>query len=494
LERTPATLSSSPASASPARGTGAGRAPARQKLFEGRGWLFLRFGTDAVLLMLGNVAALVGAPDRPGGLDGMVLIWLFPPLVLALLVVWGMYRETIGLNLAGGLAQVVGATSLGAISMIATAALIEPESQPALLLARAWLFGTGYVLGGRAVLGWLQLSARATRLIAKRTLIVGAGRVGAHVERRLFAQPELGLLPVGYLDADPAPHELAPERHAPVLGSPDDLGRIARETEAKHVVLGFSSAPDRDLIPLVQECEALGLEISVVPRLFENINVHVGLEHIGGLPLYGLRSIDPKGWQFAVKHVIDRVGAMVFAIVLSPVLLALAIAVKLNSPGPVLFRQLRVGRDGREFEILKFRSMTEPEESSASPSTPGDDVGPGGVEDFDRVTRVGLFLRSHSIDELPQLWNVLRGEMSLVGPRPERPEFTQLFAEQIYRYKERQKVKSGMTGWAQIHGLRGNTSLRDRVEWDNYYIQNWSLWLDLVILLTTISVVFRRGE
>jgi exopolysaccharide biosynthesis polyprenyl glycosylphosphotransferase len=232
----------------------------------------------------------------------------------------------------------------------------------------------------------------------------------------------------------------------------------------------------------------------VVPRLFENINVHVGLEHIGGLPLYGLRSIDPKGWQFAVKHVIDRVGAVAFAIVLSPVLLALAIAVKLSSPGPVIFRQLRVGRDGREFEILKFRSMTEPEAGSRSPTLSGEDVGPGGAEDSYRVTRVGEFLRRHSVDELPQLWNVLRGEMSLVGPRPERPEFTQVFGEQIYRYKERQKVKSGMTGWAQVHGLRGNTSLRDRVEWDNYYIQNWSLWLDLVILLTTISVVLRRGE
>jgi lipopolysaccharide/colanic/teichoic acid biosynthesis glycosyltransferase len=137
--------------------------------------------------------------------------------------------------------------------------------------------------------------------------------------------------------------------------------------------------------------------------------------------------------------------------------------------------------------------MTVPDEQGPAP-LPGGDTGPGGDEDIDRVTRVGLFLRSHSIDELPQLWNVLKGEMSLVGPRPERPEFTELFGERIYRYNERHKVKSGMTGWAQVHGLRGNTSVRDRVEWDNYYIQNWSLWLDLVILLTTVSVVFKRGK
>jgi exopolysaccharide biosynthesis polyprenyl glycosylphosphotransferase len=453
----------------------------------------LRFGVDAVLLALGNVAALVGAPDRPGGLDGIVLLWLYPPLVLALLAFWGMYRDTIGLNLAGGLAQQIGATSLGAISLIAGAALLEPDSQPALLLARAWLFGTVYLIGGRALLGWLQLSARANGLVSRRTLIVGAGQVGAHVERRLIAQPELGLLPVGYLDADPPPQDAVPERHAPVLGSQEELGRIAQETRATHVVLSFSSAPDRQLIPLVQECEVLGLEISVVPRLFENINVHVGLEHLGGLPLYGLRSVDPRGWQFAVKHVFDRVGAVAFSILLSPLLLVLAVAVKLSSPGPVIFRQGRIGRDGREFAMLKFRSMRVPERDRPPP-IPGKDMGPGGAEDEHRVTGVGRFMRRHSLDELPQLWNVLRGEMSLVGPRPERPDFTELFGERIYRYHERHKVKSGMTGWAQVHGLRGNTSLRDRVEWDNYYIQNWSLWLDLVILLTTVSVVVKKGK
>ena len=181
--------------------------------------------------------------------------------------------------------------------------------------------------------------------------------MGAHVERRLESQPELGLLPVGYLDADPPPADMVPDRSAPVLGGLDDLERVARETDARHVVLGFSTAPDRLLIPLVRECEARGLEVSLVLRLFESVNVRVALDHLGGLPLFGLHTIDPKGWQFRIKHVLDRVAATLGLIGLSPLLLTLAALTKASSPGPVLFRQRRIGRDGRDFEILKFRSM-----------------------------------------------------------------------------------------------------------------------------------------
>ncbi len=274
---------------------------------------------------------------------------------------------------------------------------------------------------------------------------------------------------------------------------------MARETRAEHVVLGFSSAPDRLLIPLVRECEALGLKVSIVPRLFESVNVHVSLEHLGGLPLFGLHTIDPKGWQFRIKHVMDRLLAGAGVLVFSPLLLGLALAVRLSSPGAVLFRQRRIGRDGRDFEMLKFRSMrivetiTDPADSSNVVAL-HPDVGPGGVEGADRRTRIGTFMRRTSLDELPQLLNVVRGEMSLVGPRPERPEFVDLFGSRIARYSDRHRVKSGITGWAQVHGLRGKTSLADRVEWDNYYIENWSLGLDVKILVMTLGAVLHRAE
>jgi lipopolysaccharide/colanic/teichoic acid biosynthesis glycosyltransferase len=202
-----------------------------------------------------------------------------------------------------------------------------------------------------------------------------------------------------------------------------------------------------------------------------------------------------------MKHAFDRVLALLIVIVLSPVLIAAAIAVRLSSPGPALFSQRRVGRDGKVFACYKFRSMRlAPPESETSEGTGAlefllaGDIAPGGVEGKDRRTTIGRILRGSSLDELPQLFNVLRGDMSLIGPRPERPEFVELFRQDILRYGDRHRVKSGITGWAQVHGLRGQTSLAERVEWDNYYIAHWSLGLDLKILMLTVLALFHNAE
>jgi len=474
------------------------KAPRRsraQALFEGAGWSYLRFGTDALMLALAVGAARLGAPDfalreAPG------LVWTFPVLVLALLAARGMYARRLEVRLLDKTVHVVGATSLAGILIIAVAAFVEPDARPGPLVAREWLFATAYVTAARLVLAVNQRRARVTRSVGKPTLIVGAGQVGAQVERRLNEQPELGLRPVGYVDANPAPVELVPDRGSPVLGPPSELGAIVQRTGAQHVVLAFLSGPDTQLLPIVRECEARGLEVSLVPRLFDSINVRVGLEHIGGLPLFGLRSIDPQGWQFAIKHGFDRVIAALALVLLSPLLLAVALAVRLSSPGPVLFRQRRIGRDGRAFDMLKFRSMrvVDPEEVRRTAVLVQPDTAPGGVEGVDRRTPIGTFLRRSSIDELPQLFNVLKGEMSIVGPRPERPEFVELFGPQIRRYEDRHRVKSGITGWAQVNGFRGKTSLSDRIEWDNYYIANWSLPLDLKILAMTVITVLKSAE
>ena len=378
-----------------------------QVLFEGRGWLRLRLAVDAVLLVLGVVSAIVGAPAGDVG-AGTWLVWLLPPLTLVLMALWGLYRDRTTMRLVDGIGQVIAATALPTIAIIAIAALVDPAVELAPLLARAWLFGTVYVVGGRLVLSWAQRRARAGRLIAKPTLIVGAGVIGSHVERRLTAQPQLGLEPVGYLDSDPPPADMVPDREAPVLGSPADLGRVVAETGARHVVLGFSTAPDHELIPLVKECEARGLEVSLVPRLFESVNIYVALDHLGGLPLFGLHSIDPKGWQFAIKHVFDRIvaGSMLRRAVPGAGCDRPRGAVQL-ARDPILFRQLRIGRDGRRFEMLKFRSMAlappQPEATPDNVLTLPTDIGPGGIEGIDRRTRTGAFLRRSSLDELPQL-------------------------------------------------------------------------------------------
>jgi lipopolysaccharide/colanic/teichoic acid biosynthesis glycosyltransferase len=184
-------------------------------------------------------------------------------------------------------------------------------------------------------------------------------------------------------------------------------------------------------------------------------------------------------------------------VMLLPVLAITALAVYVSLGWPLLFRQERVGRDGKRFAMLKFRSMQQPTEQATTDVRLPTDTAPGGVEGADRRTRLGAFLRRTCLDELPQIFNVVRGDMSLVGPRPERPEYVAVFEQGVYRYADRHRVKSGITGWAQVNGLRGKTSLTDRVEWDNYYIENWSLWLDVKILLfTALSVVktYRQAE
>jgi exopolysaccharide biosynthesis polyprenyl glycosylphosphotransferase len=267
----------------------------------------------------------------------------------------------------------------------------------------------------------------------------------------------------------------------------------------RNLIVAFSSVADARVSRLIPRCQELGVDVSVVPRMFDLINDRVGYDTVGGLPLLSFRAIDPKGMQFAVKHALDRLLAGILLIVFSPLILGAALAVRLSSPGPALFRQRRVGRDGRVFDFYKFRSMREAphgeagEDPNALDFLLGGDVAPGGVEGADRRTAVGRFLRGTSLDELPQLFNVLRGDMSLVGPRPERPEFVELFRNDIIRYGDRHRVKSGITGWAQVHGLRGQTSLAERVEWDNYYIAHWSLGLDLKILALTLVALFRNA-
>jgi exopolysaccharide biosynthesis polyprenyl glycosylphosphotransferase len=463
------------------------------RLLSRNGWLWTRVATDTILLVAAILAARVGAPADVGE-QGDVAVWLLAPAVVGLLATRGLYASEIESRTLDVAGRIAGATSLAAISIIAAAALFDPHAEMAPMLARGWLFATVYLIGGRMLLGAIMGSAHVAGIVARPTLIVGAGEVGAEMERRLREQPGLGLRVVGYLDGDPPPAEKVPQRIAPVLGPPSALVDVAHEVGAEHVILAFSAEPDRGLVPLVRECEANQIEVSLVPRMFESLTRRLRFEAVGTLPIVGIRSVDPQGWQFAVKHLLDRFLAALAILLLAPLLALAAVAIKLESRGPVLFRQRRVGRDGRAFDMLKFRSMEIPRSPVGVPD-PQPGVAPGGVEGEDRRTSVGRFMRRHSIDELPQLFNVLKGDMSLVGPRPERPEFAAMFAETLPRYEDRHRVKSGITGWAQVNGLRGQTSLADRINWDNYYIQNWSLDLDAKILLLTFAAIFRApGE
>jgi len=463
-------------------------------LLEGTGFTILRLALDVVMTLLAVASAVAGAEAAGVDTDGTLTLWALPPLVVGLMWLRGMYKRKVQVVILDGIVPVLGAVSVAAMILLAWEVFADPNTRPdGPLIARAWFFTLIYVASARILLALTQRQARLRGYVGRPTLIVGAGRVGAQVARRIAERPGYGLLPVGFLDARPIEGLTDEERRVPVLGTPAELERVVRETGAEHLILAFSADPDRRLIPLIRYAEQLGLQVSLVPRMFESINDRVALERLGGLPLLGLRSVDTKGWQFSVKYALDRVLAGAAMVLVGPLMIALAVTVKTSSPGPILFRQRRVGRDGQVFDLLKFRSMRD-DDPDPHGFRPRRGSAPGGVEGTDRRTSVGRFLRRSSMDELPQLLNVLRGEMSMIGPRPERPEFVELFRKDLDRYTDRHRVKSGMTGWAQVHGLRGQTSLADRVERDNFYIENWSLWLDLKILLLTLGALFHSGN
>jgi exopolysaccharide biosynthesis polyprenyl glycosylphosphotransferase len=474
-----------------------------QWLLEGTGWSVLRPTVDLLLMYVGVVVALggVGATLEVSAVSAPLLV--LPPIALLLLYLRGIYRSRLRALILDGIVPVISAVSVGAMAVAMVGVLANGRLPSQNAWMQAWIFallGLGF---GRITLTLTQRFARSRRLVGKPVLIMGAGLVGSQVARRLDNHPEYGLAPVGFLDDDPRSIAEVGGRDVPVLGTAEDLDKIVERTGVRNLIVAFSSVADARISRLIQRCQELGIEVSVVPRMFDAINDRVGYDTVGGLPLLSFSGVNPKGVQFAIKHVLDRLSATLLLIVLSPVILLAAIAVRASSHGPVLFSQRRVGRDGTAFDLYKFRSMRI-DPVAVSQAVPVADIAieemlpvdtaPGGVEGEDRRTLVGRVLRRTSIDELPQLLNVLRGEMSLVGPRPERPEFVEMFGRDIARYGDRHRVKSGITGWAQVHGLRGQTSLAERVEWDNYYIAHWSLALDVKIALLTILALFRNAD
>src|SRR5579859_3161957 len=455
------------------------------------GWPAACAAVDVAMLLLAAGATALGG--RVVGSKNPSLAWtaVFAAAALLAYVSRGLYADRLRLRMLDDIRRLVVGTAMAG-SVVVTAQIVVDGSVPAAHgILRLCGFACAYVVAGRVALYWSHERARAEGESSRPTLIVGAGRIGALVAKRLLAAPQLGLKPVAFLDKEPLV-DTERELGVPVVGASWDLDEAIARYDVQQVIVTFSTAPDDVLLRLVRRCEELGIQVSLVPRLYERMPERYSIDHVGGIALVSPRRADPRAWEFNVKYAIDRIVAAVALLLLSPVLLTLSLAVLVSLGRPILFRQTRIGRDGRTFEMLKFRSMRP---SAARPAqlhvVSADVLGPGGVEGADdRRTRVGALLRRSSLDELPQLLNVLRGDMSLVGPRPERPEYVSEFQQTVYRYSDRHRVKSGITGWAQVHGLRGKTSLADRAEWDNFYIENFSLWLDLKIALKTVGAVF----
>jgi exopolysaccharide biosynthesis polyprenyl glycosylphosphotransferase len=473
------------------------RAPRRRAAVRMARWRLL---TDALMLALAATVETLSASAADIGDD---LTWriVFAVLVLALLALRGLYRATSTRHFLDDARAILAATALAAILITFLRVAFADHPNVAEEAIRSWVFALVYLIAGRAVLA--MVSERANRLGrgGAPTLIIGAGRVGQLIARRLLAHPELGLRPVGFVD--PEPLEVEHPSGLPVLGPDDRLEQVVRENGIEHAIISFFNAPYDVQPQLLWALQRMRVSVAIVPRLFEGIPDRIALERVGGLPLITIYPSSPRDWRMGVKYALDRVVALFAIVLVSPLLVGAAVGTAFTLGRPIFFRQRRVGLDDREFEMVKFRTMSgRPEEHGeadaewAARATGGDAAADGTASspvEERRITKFGAFLRRTGLDELPQLFNVLRGEMSIVGPRPERSSYVALFKHRVRRYGDRHQVKAGITGWAQVHGLRGSTSLDDRIEWDNYYIENWSLWLDLKVLLLTVLAILRTS-
>ncbi|MFQ5899766.1 MAG: undecaprenyl-phosphate glucose phosphotransferase [Candidatus Methylomirabilia bacterium] len=402
-------------------------------------------------------------------------------LLAPIIVVWAVAFKTFGLyrprRLGSRLSEwidVAKATSLGCLILVGVMFFFRSFEFSRLVVVYFWLLSVVSASLSRAVFREALRFARRRGYNLRHALVVGGGELAREVVERLRRRPDVGIQVVGVVgeekdEGDP---------HVKRLGSYADLQSVMHQFQVDHVILALPHEEFARVPMVLEEIGDAPVTIHFVPDFLRFASLRAGTEEFEGLAFIHLRISPLYGWNLVLKRGFDLVLGGLGFILGAPLMLLIALTIRLRSGSPVLYRQERMGLDGRRFSMLKFRTMPVDAEGQTGPVW--------AAPDDPRRTRLGTFLRSWSLDELPQLVNVLKGEMSLVGPRPERPVFVEQFRREMPRYMLRHKVKSGMTGWAQVNGWRGSTSLEKRIEYDLYYIERWSLAFDLRILWLTV--------
>ncbi|MFC8450483.1 exopolysaccharide biosynthesis polyprenyl glycosylphosphotransferase [Kitasatospora sp. NPDC057223] len=440
------------------------------------------------VLALGGATLLstttLGTAGRAHPLLGIATLL---PLLLALNLAGGLYRTRLTLSVLDELPALTARSVVATAFAVTLAGCLDghwPGRGTATPLRLLTLLAVFLLLDtlGRALA--YRLVRRARRRRPSPVLLLGAGQLGQRVAAALTERREYGLRPVGFLDPDPV--LLAGSTGLPVLGGREVLEREVRRHRVHHVVATEGAADEGETAAALRDAARLGCQVWLVPALREYGSVEAGPGRRGGDHLWGypcLRIGRPAmrrpGWP--AKRALDITAAALGLLALAPVLAACALAVRFDTGPGVLFRQQRTGLDGKAFTLLKFRTLR--------PNNEHESATRWNISQDHRMGAVGRLMRRSSLDELPQLWNILRGDMSLVGPRPERPYFVMRFGQAYPEYADRHRVPVGLTGLAQANGLRGDTSIEDRARFDNRYIESWSLWQDVKLLLRTAALM-----
>jgi Undecaprenyl-phosphate glucose phosphotransferase len=425
--------------------------------------------------------------DAPLGIPDFeryaVVLLVIVPLWLVLLRRYGLYEAKRLESMWREAGDVLRVTATGVLLLVGLSFFERSYSYSRAVVAIFSLLAPALVIGLRVCvrLGLRQARRRGYNL--RFVLVVGAGRLAEEVIGRIHGQPQAGLRLVGVVADGAAGRFIG---GVPVVASYAGLKQALARTRIDQVIIALPREEAGRLEKILDDLDDEMTSVKLVPDLMHFMTLHASAESLEGLPVIGLRESPMVGWAAVQKRAFDLVVSTLLLVLLAPLYALIALAVLGTSGRPVFYRQQRMGLDGHLFEMVKFRSMTVGAESEQ-----------GAVwtrQDDPRRTRLGAWLRRFGLDELPQLWNVLRGDMSLVGPRPERPVFIEEFRREIPGYMLRHKVRAGLTGWAQVHGWRGDTSLHERIEHDIYYIRNWSLGLDLEILARTLwRSIFERN-
>ena len=395
----------------------------------------------------------------------------------------GMYRYKRNISKLDELQKIFTVVSVGTILTLAATGFAARElDYSRAVITFAWAGAVILIWIARLIQYQIYNFILWKRSVLNRVLIVGTGEAGRAVLQRIAQSPQLGYAVAGFVGNGFDSNKID-DSNIPVLGKTSEICTLIKDKEVNEVIIAEPSLSHRELLDIVTDCEKENVSIKVYPGLFQIISSEVTIDDLNGLPMVSVRDTALRGWNLIVKRGMDCIVSSIALVLLSPLMLLVALLVKVTSPkDPVFYVQERVGLDGKPFKMIKFRSMKSDAEQETGPvwAKLGDT----------RTTRLGGFLRRSSIDELPQFVNILVGEMSVVGPRAERPHFVEQFSKKVPRYLERHKEKAGLTGWAQINGLRGDVSIEERTIYDLWYVEHWTPWLDVKIMLRTMITIF----